>query len=73
MNIDPMMLFMSIVFSSIGIGYYTYGKKKGLFFRVTGLMLIFYPYFINSLLWLTLIGVALLFLPFVLERFISPP
>lgn len=61
---DTNFLLISLVFSSIGLGYFIYGKKqkhKVAFY--TGLCLMFYPYMVSDPMWLIVIGTALLFAP----------
>lgn len=69
MAINTAVILWGLVFSSIGLGYYIYGrKKKNAVFRYTGITLIFYPYFIGSTEAMVLIGAVLLFVP----KFIKP-
>ncbi|MHB1213391.1 MAG: hypothetical protein ACYCY9_00240 [Thiobacillus sp.] len=59
------MLLWSLLFSSIGIGFFVYGKKqKAVVPLLSGLGLMIYPYFISSTLLLVAIGVALMVLPY---------
>ena len=61
---DTNYLLISLVFSSIGLGYFIYGRKqkhKVAFY--TGLCLMMYPYMITNPMLLTVIGVALMFVP----------
>lgn len=61
---DTSFLLISLVFSSIGLGYLIYGKKqKHKIAFYTGLCLMFYPYLVSDQLWLVVIGVVLLFAP----------
>jgi hypothetical protein len=58
-----------VVFSIIGLGYFSYGKKsQQLFMVICGIGLMVYPYFIDGTLHILLIGLALSALPFVLAR-----
>ena len=64
------LLLWGIVFSSIGVGYFIYGKKRAnLTIRYTGLALILFPYFINSSFFLVLVGLILMALPKLLIRY----
>lgn len=58
------LLIWGLVISSIGLGYFMYGKKvsNGVI-RYTGLALMVYPYFVHNTLLLVGIGGALLLLP----------
>lgn len=63
-------LLLSLVFSSIGLGYFIYGKKqkkKAIYY--TGIALMVFPYAITGTNQMLLIGVALLALPSILTRF----
>ena len=62
------MLFFSIVGGAVGTGYFLYGKRRARAVpMVAGIVLSIYPYFVDSLLWLTVIGVALVAAPFLLD------
>lgn len=61
---DTNYLLISLVFSSIGLGYFIYGKRqKHKIAFYTGLCLMLYPYVITNPTQLVLIGVALMFVP----------
>lgn len=50
------------------MAYFVYGKKRTkLSAMLAGVMLCIYPYFIDSLLWLCVVGVLLLIAPFVID------
>jgi len=56
-EIDPTTLFIGLIFSGIGFVAYRYGRKMELVSPVViGLVLMFYPWFVTSPLWLTVIG-----------------
>jgi hypothetical protein len=58
-----------VVFSIIGLGYMTYGKKsQQLIMVICGIGLMGYSYFVSGTLYIVLIGLALSFLPFVIGR-----
>jgi hypothetical protein len=51
-----------------GMAYFVYGKRQSKFApMICGVLLCVYPYFIDSLLWLAVIGVVLLVVPFVTD------
>ena len=53
-------LFLGVIFSSIGLGYFLYGKKQNMTVRfVVGLVLMVFTYFIESNALLD--GIGLLF------------
>lgn len=56
-------LLLSVVFSSIGFGYFIYGKTAKRRFLVCGLALMIYPYFIDSAAVMTAIGLLLILAP----------
>ena len=59
------LLLWGLLFSSIGVGFFLYGKKQRMVVPlVCGLALIIYPYFISSPTLLVLIGAALVALPY---------
>lgn len=59
------LLLWSLLFSSIGLGYFVYGKKqKAAVPLLSGLGLMIYPYFVSSTILLGAIGAALIALPY---------
>lgn len=64
-----MKLFIDLFISSVGLGYFIYGKKSGtMIFLLFGLCMMFYSYFVNSV-WVSLfVGLVLLLAPFLLKR-----
>lgn len=63
MNTDQSLL--GVLFSSIGFGYFLYGKKQKVIIPlVCGLVLMIFPYFIDQTLLLIGIGTALSILPY---------
>ncbi|MCY0963821.1 hypothetical protein [Parathalassolituus penaei] len=58
------LMLVGLVFSSIGFGYFIYGKRQQQpVYRYSGLALMLYPYAVTSMLPLVLIGCALLAIP----------
>ena len=58
-----------VIFSIIGIGYLTYGKKsQQLLMVICGIALMGYSYFVDGTVYIILIGVGLSALPFILGR-----
>jgi hypothetical protein len=56
---------LGLLFSSIGLGYFLYGKKqKTVVPLVCGLALILFPYFISSAALLIAIGIVLAAIPY---------
>ena len=66
--IDPTTLFLTILFSAIGLGYYRYGKRQErLTSLVSGVGLMLVPYWAGSTVQLLLFGAALILLPLVIR------
>lgn len=58
-------LLLGMLFSSIGFGYFLYGKKQKVIIPlVCSLVLMIFPYFIDQTLLLIGIGTALSILPY---------
>jgi hypothetical protein len=58
-----------IIFSVIGLGYFTYGKKsQQLLMLICGIALMGYSYFVDGTGYIILIGVGLSVLPFIFGR-----
>ncbi|MDK4792828.1 MULTISPECIES: amino acid transport protein [Acinetobacter] len=61
-------LFVGIIFSSIWLGYFLYGKKQKMTVPFTmGLVLMIFPYFIESNVLLSSIGTLLSVIPYFLR------
>ncbi len=61
-------LMLILVFSAVGMGYFSYGKKqRHNVALVAGIALMVYPYFVTNVLPIILIGVVLMALPFVIK------
>ena len=59
------LLMWGMLFGSIGLGFFVYGKKqRALVPLVTGIVLFVFPYFISNVYVLVLVGVLLVALPF---------
>ena len=57
-------LLLSVIFSSIGLGYFIYGKKQQQSLPlICGLALMIYPYFIDSAALMSAIGILLIAVP----------
>ncbi len=58
-------LLWGVLFSSIGLGYFLYGKKQRTVVPlVCGIALMVYPYFISSPTLLVIVGVVLAAIPY---------
>ncbi|HLX63421.1 MAG TPA: hypothetical protein VKX17_19275 [Planctomycetota bacterium] len=62
---DSSPLFLSLFISTIGFGYFMYGRKAQEYsFLFAGVIMMFFSYFVNSF-WLSLaIGIVLAVAPF---------
>jgi len=61
-------LFFGIVTGAVGLAYMVYGRRQTrLVPLVSGLLLCGYSYFIESWLWLCVIGAALIVAPFLID------
>lgn len=59
-------LFAGLIAGVFGMAYFVYGKRQAKFTpMICGVLLCMYPYFIDSLVWLCVIGAVLLVVPFV--------
>jgi hypothetical protein len=59
------LLLWSLLFSSIGLGYFVYGKRqKAVVPLFCGLGLMIYPYFVSGTILLVAIGIVLMALPY---------
>ena len=64
---DVNWLLLSMVYSTVGLGMFMYGKRAVRFVPlIAGLLLMVVPYFLSSLLWMSVACVALMASPFVL-------
>jgi hypothetical protein len=63
--VDVGVLLWGLLFSSIGLGYFLYGKKqRAAVPLVCGLVLMIYPYFVANVVALVAIGVVLTAVPY---------
>ena len=61
-------LFLGVIFSSIGLGYFLYDKKKKMTVPfLAGLVLMVFPYFIESNFLLSGTGIVLSIIPYFLR------
>ncbi|HWS63536.1 MAG TPA: hypothetical protein VN325_12345 [Steroidobacteraceae bacterium] len=62
---DVGVLLWGLLFSSIGLGFFLYGRKqRAVVPLVCGLVLMIYPYFIPNVVALVAIGVVLIAVPY---------
>lgn len=61
-------LLIGIITSALGLAYMAYGKRQTKFVPlIAGIALCAYSYFIDSWIWLSVIGALLLAAPFVFD------
>lgn len=61
---DTNNLILGLIFSSIGFGYFIYGRKQSnLVAKYCGLTLMLYPYLVTNTLALIAVGVGLMLVP----------
>ena len=62
---DQALLLWGLLFSAIGMGFFIYGRKQRRAVPlVCGIVLMVYPYFVPSTIWLLVIGVVLCAVPY---------
>ncbi|TCH62907.1 amino acid transport protein [Acinetobacter sp. ANC 4862] len=58
-------LLLGVLFSSIGLGYFLYGKKQKFTMPlICGLVLMIFPYFVENTVMLTTTGIIISILPY---------
>ena len=61
-------LLIGMIAGVFGVAYFMYGKRQTKIVPMTaGVLLCVYPYFFESVLWLSIVGVALLAAPFMID------
>jgi len=64
----PATLAIGILTGAVGVGYFIYGKRQTKFAPLlAGMALCVYPYFVDSVLWLVVIGTLLMAAPFLID------
>lgn len=62
---DTASLLWGLLFGSVGLGYFLYGKsQKALVPALCGLVLMIFPYFVSSTLLLAVVGLGLMAVPY---------
>jgi hypothetical protein len=63
--VDSQSLYWGVIFGSIGLGYFVYGKKQNRIVPlITGIGLMVFPYFVSNTILLVIIGVLLSVIPY---------
>jgi hypothetical protein len=66
--VDPTKLFIEFLFGLFGTGYFIFGKKRGSYmFMGAGAGLCIFPYFVDPLWAILLVGALLTAVPFVIR------
>ena len=61
-------LLIGMLAGVFGVAYFVYGKRQAkLVPLISGLLLCIYPYFIDGVLWLSIVGILLIAAPFVIR------
>jgi hypothetical protein len=69
MGTDESTLLWGVLFSSIGVGYFIYGRRQGKTIPLLcGLALMIYPYFMPNVSVLVIIGAIFAAVPYFLRR-----
>ena len=64
----PTSLAIGVLTGAIGVGYFIYGKRQARFAPlVAGMLLCVYPYFVDSVPWLVVVGLLLIAAPFFID------
>jgi len=62
---DSQSIIWGLIFGSIGLGYFVYGKKqKSIVPLISGLGLMVFPYFVSNTLLLVIVGLLLSVIPY---------
>jgi hypothetical protein len=68
MDLSVSALVFGLLFGSIGLGYFIYGKKQSAIVPlVCGICLMIVPYFISNILLLCVVAAALMAVPYFFE------
>jgi hypothetical protein len=63
---DSTQLFLGLIFGSVGMGFFVYGKKQEkMVALISGISLCVIPYVVSNTIVLTVLGLLLVGLPFV--------
>ena len=67
---DIAALVWGALFSSVGLGYFMYGKSQTrVVLLISGVLLMVYPYFVSGAWWTFSVGVILSLIPWLAQRF----
>lgn len=61
MSFEPGALFLSLIISGVGFGFFIYGKKQSKWPQlIAGMVLMGYTYFVGSPFWMVAIALVIL-------------
>ncbi len=61
-------MFWGVLFSSIGLGFFVYGRKQQAPIPfICGVLLMAYPYFVGNTILLVIIGLILIVIPYFIK------
>ena len=64
-SMDVTLMFCGVLFSSIGLGFFIYGKRQQAPVPlVCGIAVMVFPYFVSSVWAMVLVGAALIAIPY---------
>jgi hypothetical protein len=67
--VNTAWLIGSLIFSSIGLGYFMYGKsQRSPAPLICGMLLMVYPFLVSNMIVLVILGLALTAAPYFLKR-----
>jgi hypothetical protein len=65
---SPSSLILELIFSSIGLGYFIYGKKqKTIVPLLSGIGLMVFPYLVSNAVFIFILGILLSAIPYFLR------
>ncbi len=66
---DSLTIFLGMIFSAFGFGYFIYGKKQHRFVpMISGMILMVFPYFVDGAVKIVIAGLILLAAPFIFKQ-----
>ncbi len=69
---DPQILFWGLIFSSLGLGYFVYGRRQqDKVVRYSGIALMLYPYAVTKLMPLIVVGLLLALAPKLIRPYVQ--
>jgi hypothetical protein len=62
-------LVFGVLAGAVGMAYVVYGRRQARFVpAIAGILLCVYPYFVDSVLWLSVVGAELVSAPFLIDE-----